>query len=811
MLNLIAASYYNIGPFKDKHISIFWNKGKYLIKAPIGSGKSFLFFDAPMFGLYKTSNRNVLNVNAKEGYIKILFEVSNEYYLIIRALKKGKIKDSCTSTLYSITNGDTCRELEQKYAGIQIDTDIQDIVQEKKILWEEISFKNENDFQQNLNDLLPPKEVLVTTTFLLQDAPNIFELMPAERISILKNIFWLLGIDEAKEKISDKKKEIQTQIKIYGETESYNNKLTKNIKNYIKIYDSMEVYTVLQDILKKYHDQIQEIKDIEEKITIHDFDEENLPSELSKEIRKSLEEEKKQHQEREQELKNIKKNKEEKEKEVNNYRHEIQVINRGKNQVDTIIKGIDKKKLQSTKEKKQSLYQEKESWEERIPKKEIQDFLQEKKEITIDTVGTILSDIINKGKIVNEEKKLLESQKETIVMQEKYEIQQREQIKKLYEQAKKKRQENEKTIEQQESFSCEKIQANCPFIKVINKKTFNQLSAQQNVYIQEEKELQQQVIKKEWEIKKIQEEHNIKKNEEEIQKKEKEIHAIKTFLQDIDYKTLESLSEKAKTIQTEIRTLDQEINKQEAELEKLQTYEKEYQKYIIQEQEITKQIQEKELQYAQYKKEEELQNNKTFNLSHEDINNIEQDCKSRETGIHDIQLLTKEYKTNQLKTKQLQEDEKILSNLYQIFTKELLLLVLEDNLPLLTDIINAYLSQVVEYQLQLQLIKTSTEKLELEASISDEKGIREVKSLSWGQKIILKLVWMLSISSFMQTKILFLDETINNLDADTVGKVSEMLGNVVKQRDIKFYTITHNQQIQDMKIWDNIFEVDQFL
>ena len=61
----------------------------------------------------------------------------------------------------------------------------------------------------------------------------------------------------------------------------------------------------------------------------------------------------------------------------------------------------------------------------------------------------------------------------------------------------------------------------------------------------------------------------------------------------------------------------------------------------------------------------------------------------------------------------------------------------------------------------------------------------------------------------MQTKILFLDETINNLDADTVGKVSEMLENVVKQRDIKFYTITHNQQIQDMKIWDDIFEVDK--
>ena len=43
MLDLIAVSYWNIGPFRDKKISLFFEKGKYLIKAPIGSGKSFLF------------------------------------------------------------------------------------------------------------------------------------------------------------------------------------------------------------------------------------------------------------------------------------------------------------------------------------------------------------------------------------------------------------------------------------------------------------------------------------------------------------------------------------------------------------------------------------------------------------------------------------------------------------------------------------------------------------------------------------------------------------------------------------------------
>jgi hypothetical protein len=58
------------------------------------------------------------------------------------------------------------------------------------------------------------------------------------------------------------------------------------------------------------------------------------------------------------------------------------------------------------------------------------------------------------------------------------------------------------------------------------------------------------------------------------------------------------------------------------------------------------------------------------------------------------------------------------------------LLVLQDSLPVLNDIINNYLTQVVDYQIKLELIKTASDKLELEATITDEKGTREIKSLS---------------------------------------------------------------------------------
>ena len=127
-------------------------------------------------------------------------------------------------------------------------------------------------------------------------------------------------------------------------------------------------------------------------------------------------------------------------------------------------------------------------------------------------------------------------------------------------------------------------------------------------------------------------------------------------------------------------------------------------------------------------------------------------------------------------------------------------------LPILCDIINDYLSQCVDYSLKMQIVE-NWEKLELDAKILDSKWEREVKSLSGWQRTVLKLVWMLAISSYLHTPLLFLDETINNLDIDTVWKVSEMINNFVKQRTMKFYTVTHNKEIQDMQIWDDVIEV----
>ena len=177
-----------------------------------------------------------------------------------------------------------------------------------------------------------------------------------------------------------------------------------------------------------------------------------------------------------------------------------------------------------------------------------------------------------------------------------------------------------------------------------------------------------------------------------------------------------------------------------------------------------------------------------------------------EQTLQQLDFLINEWNELQLKIKHLTEEEKILGNLYTILNKELLLFVLSEYLPVLSEIINAYLASVVDYTITIKL-KEESEKLELETKIIDEKGERDVKSLSGGQRTILKLVRMLAISSYLKTEMLFLDETVNNLDAETVGKVAQLLQNFVKQRKMKFYTITHNSEIQAMNIRNQVLEI----
>lgn len=108
---------------------------------------------------------------------------------------------------------------------MQDNLDLEEYLQGLGVQMEEQPFKNESDLQAHLDDFLPPQAVFTSTAILLQDAKNIFELQPAERLEVLKNVFNLMSIDETKEVVKEKRNEVKYQIKAYEDTSLVQEKL----------------------------------------------------------------------------------------------------------------------------------------------------------------------------------------------------------------------------------------------------------------------------------------------------------------------------------------------------------------------------------------------------------------------------------------------------------------------------------------------------------------------------------------------------------------------------------------------------------
>jgi len=806
--------------------------GKMLIKAPIGSWKSFLFFDGPIYGLYKYSTRNILNTKSKDGFIKIICEVNETIYLITRMIKKGKSKDSCESKLY-ILEGELLDF--KQHMPIEKNVDIEDILRSHPWLKrDEISFKNETDLQQNLQTFLPPREVIMNTIFLMQDSDNIFELTPVDRLAILKNVFNLMGIDEAKEILADKKREIRYKIKATTDISKYDEKLKNNIQNYLSTFN------ITKELLNKaidtqaYQQFFDERKMIEEKIQITDFSLKDFPTHREEELDKYIDQKKAQEQKFNHQIESIQKDISQEQKKHKEHETLERELSTSIAILQKKIENIDEKKIEILKEQKQDIIRKQNSHEKQIPKEEIRDFIvtqwgesaiHNESDITIMTSYIFIQQIISEGKKVSEEMKniqlqiqnerlIAKNETEKIITQKKY-IQE-----KIDEQAKqlksivKTLDDFEKNIDNQATFACEKIKDHCPFIKVINKKTFDQLEQQKETFMKQKEQTDIAIKKLQIDLetlKKIQPQQENKKTETlEKQEKiaEKNIENIKIFLNKINYKEIERMYNEYISQDKQVKEMDKKIDELEKESKQIEERKFTLQKEIVQKESIEKQlhehlalIMEKEKERKELEQEKEkIESSTTLRL---EKNNV-----AMKQYHYDIDRLVNEFKEHQLEKQKLEEQEKILGNLYTIFSKELLLLVLQDHLPVLNDIVNSYLAQIVDYQINLQLTNNA-DKVELEAKIIDQKGMRDTKSLSGGQRIILKLVRMLAISSYINSPILFLDETINNLDADTIGKVADMLEDFVKQKEIKLYTITHSQQIQQMDIWDQIIEIDQ--
>ena len=294
----------------------------------------------------------------------------------------------------------------------------------------------------------------------------------------------------------------------------------------------------------------------------------------------------------------------------------------------------------------------------------------------------------------------------------------------------------EKNINTQATFTCEKIKEPCPFIKVINKKTFEQLDQQKQTFLDQQGQIETTIKKLQTEFKEMdknipqQESKKIEILETQQKEAEKTIEDIKAFLNEINYKTIEIFYTEYMNQDKTMKELDKKIHELEQEIKQIEERKLQLQKAIIQQESIVKQLNEHTITIA-----EKEQQRKQLELEKEKIDVsattlIEKNYLMMQQLYHDIDMLINEFKEHQLERQKLEEQEAILGNLYTIFSKELLLLVLQDHLPIINDIVNNYLSQIVDYQISLQLNKSDADKVELEAKIIDQKGERDTKSLS---------------------------------------------------------------------------------
>jgi len=819
-----------------------------LIQAPIGSGKSFLFFDGPIYALYKNTGRNVLNVDSKTGYIKLLFEIDGQQYLIVRNLSEGKSKDVCKSQLFTIILNS---KLESAFELTKDNwKDIEELLKESWAQLEEISFKNERDLDGNLAEILPPREVFLSTVFLLQDSENVFELQPADRLIVMKNIFNLIGIDEIKEQIANKRRDIQTTLKVKSDTSNYDIKIKNILSEYISNFKNIESAFGKENIppttLKEgwlYKEFIQELEMIADKVNINEFGMEWFDKNLNNEIFNYVWEEKKSYQEFFVKLQNTQEQVKNKNDNLRNLRNDLIDFEKKIEFFDNKLSEIKPEIIENKKKEKLSLIAESDKILEwvnldiGIPN--TLNNIVDNKPWNIEDLNQLINDTIAKWqnladqksnlelRIKNEELKI-EAENKRIEVELKNLNENKnnltEQLKNIIS-----RIENlDKTINEESQFECVKINSHCPFIKDINKKTFEELERQRNNFEQEKKIVKERILNIDDELKKKLDSSFILGNtaewnsgselqsNEEINKLilektniEDTIQVLREFLADIDFKKLQNIYQEWKKLQNNIWILDKEILQLELWQKELDNVKEAKIKLLQQVDSVTKDIGKIELELQELIKLEIEQNSSLQSFNIWEIEKLEKINKNMENNIRDLEILVNDFKWSQLELSKLKEEEKMVKNLYWIFSKELLLFVLEWYLPILTDIINSFLAQVVEYTIDIKLLQKN-DNLEMDVRVYDDKWERDIKSLSGWQKVVLKLVWMLAISSYMKSPILFLDETINNLDSDTVGKVADMLSDFVKQRDLKLYTVTHSQQIQEMDIWDKIIHIEDF-
>ncbi|MDR0608358.1 MAG: hypothetical protein LBG52_08760 [Candidatus Peribacteria bacterium] len=413
----------------------------------------------------------MLNIQSKEGEISLIFSEGEQYYLVKRILKPGKSKDSCSSQLFSITfptrpEGATPYDIGHRpMAGegeevVQRDTNlIADLTANPQRQVEEVVMKNETDLQQTLDQLLPPKSVFLSTMFLLQDAENIFEMQPADRLTVLKNVFGLLGIDEAKEQVQDKKRELSYKLKALQDHSQQDAKLRKRLRelhnNYLTLSSCHceDGSGIGRSSLEHIEPFCSEIEPFLDQLTLNDFTLNGLDIQLFLSLQEQL-------QAKEKDLLAKQTIKDHLAKQIADHNNQITKREQEKKKLiadiahlEKQIAGIDQAQIDKLKQEKAQLYEQQTALET-LP---IPVTFDNQPYTTLSDLYTLIQTLKERGKDLANQVQLAEQQLKALQRETELEAKNQQMKAEQLEQAKKRLTDFEISINEQATFSCEKI------------------------------------------------------------------------------------------------------------------------------------------------------------------------------------------------------------------------------------------------------------------------------------------------------------------------------------------------------------------
>lgn len=740
--------------------------------------------------------------HASQGEIQVLFSHAWAQWLIKRNLKSTKAgNDSVTSTLFRV--GMCSEEIEEKFSAtywteiICTGAHIADLL--PALVLDEVIAQWQKEIDGMILDLLPSREVTLSSCVLMQESDNVFDMTPALRITVFKQLFDLLDMDHVRDHLAELKKTTQLRRQVLQEDATVQQQFSSQyllIRSLVEQLHALPTTTYTQPIEHRLQQPF--LKDIVQ----YDLQEMRLEwsflqwydAKLTSILLETLDTQLQENVRRQGQAQQLMLQQEELKKSQQTLHQEQEQLTIRGEQITWKLDDLDVEHITSLQNKLQDIDTQIDLLWQKIPVQKAQEYGLVFTNIT--QTQQLMYAHITEAKQLQQQRVLCEEKEQTLRDQS---IQLQEQMQEIEQQLV--RLADDKSRSQ--AFRCDKIQDDCPYVSAIRKVNTSALD-EQIMYFQQQLQKLRDIALPAC-IEKLQ------TLEDEIKDIDSKILAKKQLFTNLWRKDLEEVFRRADELYHERKITADALRSLQNRLEESKLLVEEQQKILQRTQQISSELDRLHRQREETKTLIDAFDIREINKHIQELKQYIQQLQRFEQLTGQIAGLVEQYVERQQQIRELQDKEVLLKDLLQIFQKELLIVVLQDFLPVLEEVINSYLQQVVSFSLRFELPKTMQEQIELAIRIIDEKWQRAVKSLSWWQRAVLRLCRILAVSTLFKQEYLLLDETINSLDHEAIGRVAELLDGFVKQREVTFYLVTHATQIQEMSFWRRIIELDPIL